>query len=136
MLPEKRLDAGQQAGTKWPSDADYHRQEDPEGQVTVKESKTLSLMGGAQLSADMDKDVVERRLVGRRDAHRALTACCETNSSTAVRIVSRTARVRASRSCSSPVKEEGSSNPQWIFVCMPGKIGQREALASSQTVIT
>src|ERR1041385_2202474 len=51
-------------------------------------------------------------------------------------ISSRTSRVRSSFSSGVPVNDEGSGKPQCRRVATPGKMGQRSALVSSQTVIT
>src|SRR5688572_10871141 len=56
--------------------------------------------------------------------------------STLALIVSRTSRVLARRSSCVPWKLEGSAKPQCNRWVMPGKIGQRSALASSHTVMT
>src|SRR5882762_5055540 len=56
--------------------------------------------------------------------------------STLALMVSRTSRVRASFSSRAPGKPDGSGKLQCKRVVTPGKMGQRSALASSQTVMT
>src|SRR4051812_26362596 len=57
-------------------------------------------------------------------------------SSTEAFIWSRTSRACCSLSSSLPPNLEGSGKDQFIFLCMPGKTGQRSEPSLSQTVIT
>jgi hypothetical protein len=56
--------------------------------------------------------------------------------STLALIMSRTSRVLANFSSYAPWKLDGSGKPQCKRELAPGKIGQRSALVSSQTVMT
>src|SRR5688572_5017187 len=51
-------------------------------------------------------------------------------------ILSLICSVDFSRSSAVPVSADGSSNDQLIFLCMPGKTGQRSDASLSQTVMT
>jgi len=51
-------------------------------------------------------------------------------------MTSRIFRTSASFSSGVPVSTDGSGKLQWTRMLLPGKIGQRSAFVSSQTVIT